>query len=269
LWLPLKFHQELPEHYTLKDSYLVRKKDKYYIHFCIDVPEKMPYKPETVIGIDLGLKNPVTQVDINTKETRFLGKRLKQVKGKYFHLRKKLGKEKNIKQIKKIRKKERNKINSILHQVSREIVEKAYANKAAIVIGYLKNLKKNKGRKFNRKLSGFSYYKLTNYITYKAKERGVPVITINEAYTSKTCHVCGMRGKRTKNWFVCECGYKDNADRNAAFNIGQRGLSYMLGSGVEASAQESIAIRASPYQSYKQIVNRQAHTFNIEHVCGV
>ena len=74
----------------------------------------------------------------------------------------------------KCKNKEKNKINSILHKISKELVNKAYKNKACIVIGKLKYLKKDKGRKFNRKLSGFSYYKLTQYITYKAKEKGIP-----------------------------------------------------------------------------------------------
>ncbi len=241
LWLALKFHQKLPEKYKLKDSFLVRKNNKYYIHFCIDIGEPKPYNPKTIYGIDLGLKNPVTLVDIKTRRTDFLAKELKLVKGKYFYLRKKLGKSKNIKLIKKIKHRERNKVNSILHKVSRYIVSKAYKDNAAIVIGKLKNLKKDKGRKFNRKLSNFSHYKLVNYISYKAKQAGVPFYTANEAYTSKTCSVCGTTGKRAGNWFECSnCKYKDNADRNAAFNIGKRGLGYMLRSGAKAFAQKPL-----------------------------
>ena len=240
LWLPLKFHQELPKNYKLRDSFLVRKDNKYYIHFVIDIPEPKMYKPKTLHGIDLGLKNPVALTDIKTKETIFLGRDLKKVKGKYFYLRKKLGKEKNIRLIKKIRNKEKNKVNSILHKISKEIVNNAYKKKAVIVIGKLKDLKKNKGRKFNRKLSGFSHYKLTKYIEYKAREKGVPFIAVPEYNTSKTCNVCGIKGEREKNWFKCNCGYEDNADRNAAFNIAKRGLSYMLKLGVNAFAQKPI-----------------------------
>ena len=240
LWLPLHFHQGLPKKFELKDSYLVRKYNKYYIHFCIKIKENKQYKPKKVYGIDLGLKNPITLVNINSKETKFLGKEMKQIKGKYFNLRRRLGRNKNLELIKRIKNKERNKVNSLLHKISKEIVNKAYKERACIVIGRLKNLKKDKGRKFNRKLSGFSYYRIVHYISYKAKEKGVPFIKVNEANTSKTCSVCGIIGKRTKNWFKCTCGYEDNADRNAAFNIGKRGLSYMLRSGVEASALKSL-----------------------------
>ncbi len=256
LWLPLKFHQKLPKKYKLRDSFLVRKNDKYYLHFIVDVQEKKQYNPKSIYGIDLGLKNPVTMVNLKTKETNFLGRELKQVKGKYFYLRRKLGREKNLDLIKKIRNKEKNKVNSILHKISKNIVAKAYENKAGIVIGKLKGLNKvYYGRKFNRKLGGFSYYKLTQYIKYKAKEKGVPLYLVNESYTSKTCNVCGSIGKRYKNWFECSnCKHKDNADRNAAFNIGKRGLSYMLGSGAAASAHKSLIGNNEEISTEMQIV---------------
>ncbi len=273
LWLALKFHQELPDDYKLKDSLLVRKKDKYHIHFCIDIKEHKQYKPRTVYGIDLGLKNPVTLVDIKTRETSFLAKDLKQVKGKYFYLRKKLGNSKNLKLIKRLKHKEKNKVNTILHKVSKDIVIKAHKEKAAIVIGRLKNLKKDKSRKFNRKLSNFSHYKLISYISYKAKQSGVPLYLVNEAYTSKTCSVCGTKGNRIKNWFECSnCKYRDNADRNAAFNIGKRGLSYMLGSGVNAFARKPLiqpfekALTENSFVnvSSQERLNEDASTINMQ-----
>ena len=198
------------------------------------------YKSRTIIGIDLGLKNPVTLTNMKTNKTLYLGKELKQIRGKYFYLRKKLGKEKKLKQIIKIKNKEKRKINTLLHTVSKEIIINAYQNKSTIVIGKLKNFKKNKGRKFNRKISSFSYYKLTQYLKYKAREKGIPFIKVSEFNTSKTCSVCGTIGKRDKNWFKCTCGYEDNADRNASINIAKRGLSQELKLGVVASTQKSL-----------------------------
>src|SRR3989344_2850834 len=204
LWLPLKFHQPIPENSIIKDSCLVLKNNQYYIHFSVEINEPKLIKPRNIIGIDLGLKNPVTLTNLNDKKKR--------------------------------------RVNTLLHGLSKWIVNKAYLTKSAIVIGKLDNLPKNYSRKFNRKLNNFPYYKLTNYIEYKAKERGVPTVLVNEAYTSKTCSVCDTIGQRTKNWFKCNnCHYEDNADRNASINIGKRGLSYMLRSGVVTSALKSLA----------------------------
>ncbi len=240
LWLPLKFHQELPKNYTLKDSYLIKKNNKYYIHFCINIKEPKIYSPMNIVAIDLGLKNPITITNLKTKNTAYIGKELKEIRGKYFYLRKKLGKEKKVKQILKIKNKEKRKINTLLHTISKQVIENAYENKSAIVVGKLKNFNKNKGRIFNRKLSNFSYYKFTQFLEYKAKEKGVPLIKVSEYNTSKSCSACGSVGVRNKNLFKCRCGYSDNADRNASINIAKRGLSYALKLGVVASALKSL-----------------------------
>jgi|SRR3989344_488232 len=242
LWLPLKFHQPIPENSIIKDSCLVLKNNQYYIHFSVEINEPKLIKPRNIIGIDLGLKNPVTLTNLNDKKTIFLGKEVNQVRGKSFYLRRKLSQSKKLSTIKKLNDKEKRRVNTLLHGLSKWIVNKAYLTKSAIVIGKLDNLPKNYSRKFNRKLNNFPYYKLTNYIEYKAKERGVPTVLVNEAYTSKTCSVCDTIGQRTKNWFKCNnCHYEDNADRNASINIGKRGLSYMLRSGVVTSALKSLA----------------------------
>jgi len=45
----------------------------------------------------------------------------------------------------------------------------------------LKNIrKKNKGRRFNRKLNTFPYYRLSNFIECKASWEGIAVIEVNE-----------------------------------------------------------------------------------------
>jgi len=106
-----------------------------------------------------------------------------------------------------------------------------------LVVGDVKNMEKNKGKRFNRKLGTFQTFKIKNYLKYKAKEYRVPIKIVNESHTSKTCSACGIRGTRTKNWFHCNCGYEDNADRNASINIAKRGFSYKLNSGAAASAR--------------------------------
>jgi transposase len=69
----------------------------------------------------------------------------------------------------------------------------------------------------------WSFFQLRSFIDYKAQSAGVPVILVDPAYTSKTCHSCGELGYRDALLFSCPtCGAFD-ADKNAALNIAARG----------------------------------------------
>jgi putative transposase len=72
--------------------------------------------------------------------------------------------------IRKIGSHEKRIANDIIHKISRDIVNQAVNSDAMIVLGDIKHLRKRRqntrGRKFNRKLAGFQYYKLTQYIKY-------------------------------------------------------------------------------------------------------
>ncbi|MFY9873010.1 MAG: zinc ribbon domain-containing protein [Candidatus Nitrosopolaris sp.] len=88
----------------------------------------------------------------------------------------------------------------------------------------------------------FQYYKLTQYLTYKAALAGVKVIKVTEEWTSQYCRKCYQKGMRkTQGLFQCEkCG-KENADRNAAFNIGYRALGYISKVGVIVNIPKTLA----------------------------
>jgi len=80
------------------------------------------------------------------------------------------------------------------------------------------------------------FYKLTQYIEYKANEQGIRIFKINERGTSHTCSRCGKKGNRPKQAvFNCKhCGLKDfNADVNGARNI----LKRFSGQGLENGAE--------------------------------
>jgi len=79
-------------------------------------------------------------------------------------------------------------------------------------------------------VNSWSFYRLQNFIEYKAKERGIPFIKINPQYTSQECSYCSIIGERDHKHFICRnkhCEKRDvklNADINAAFNVGKRSL---------------------------------------------
>ncbi len=123
--------------------------------------------------------------------------------------------------------KESRKVDQKIHEMAKDLVEEADEHNELIVVGNLKGLRENsedKGKKTNRIISNFPYYKFLKYLEYKANERGIQVLKMNEHYTSQKCSRCGAKGKRpNQGTFKCpRCGYEINADFNGAKNIFQR-----------------------------------------------
>ncbi|MGQ9759348.1 MAG: RNA-guided endonuclease TnpB family protein [Candidatus Methanomethylicaceae archaeon] len=122
--------------------------------------------------------------------------------------------------------KERNKVNQILHHVSRDIVNYAKENKFAIVMEDLKGIRKlyrrgiGKGRNYRSRMNSRSFYELQRQIEYKAKCEGIPVIYVPAGDTSKSCSVCGLELIPEESR-VLRCSLHGTVDRdvNATFNI--------------------------------------------------
>jgi len=236
-----EYYQNKMNNFTFCDSKIVKKNNEWFAHITIEKNIEMITEYKDILGIDLGIRRPASVVQLSDGMTRYYGKEIRQIRGHYFYLRKKLGQKKANRTIKKIGKTERRKVNDQLHKISRKIVNRAKETNSAIVLGNLKDIQKNgkkkknnknyKGRAFNRRLNSMPFAKLSNYIEYKANLEGIRVIKVSERNTSKTCSRCGQIGKRNKGLFKCKCGYDDNADRNGAINIARRGLGEMSSSG--------------------------------------
>ena len=75
-----------------------------------------------------------------------------------------------------------------------------------------------------------------------AQTAGVPVVLVDPAYTSKTCHLCGHRGYRSGLRFICTtCGVFD-ADLNAAQNIAARGARVTEPEGAPSGSVKAAAL---------------------------
>jgi transposase len=80
---------------------------------------------------------------------------------------------------------------------------------------------------------------LRQFIAYKSLATGVPVVFVDPAYTSQTCHRCGERGHRNGVLFSCTtCGVFD-ADLNGALNIAARGAKVIQPEHPDASIPEA------------------------------
>ena len=89
----------------------------------------------------------------------------------------------------------------------------------------------------NRIVNAMPFNRLSLFIEYKAAWAGVPVIKVDEAYSSRECRICHQDGRRpSQGRFVCSSCGEYNADLNGAVNIGSRALAYMAIAGVHGIA---------------------------------
>ncbi len=245
LWVAIKPHRPFPDDYKICESKLYRRNGRFYLNVVIKckVSLDLDFNFKKILAVDMGERTIASTVLLcngKISNPSFYGKSIRGIRRHYSWLRRRLQEKKALKTLKKISDKERRKVKDILHKISKAIVDMAVKENAIIVIGDLQGIRqrvrdRGKGKRLNRIVHTMPYYSLKKMIEYKAIFRGVAVVSINEAYTSRICHRCGNEGeRRTQGLFICkQCG-EYNADLNGAINIGkkfERDIGYMPLSG--------------------------------------
>lgn len=205
-----------------------KKKKQFWLHITFKSLEKIKQisniKNEKVLGIDRGIYNPIV-----TSDGSFVGcgKDMRRIKNNYQYLKRQLQKKGTRSAKRKLRKisgKEKRFVSDFNHRISKEIANSTYE---MFVLEKLKNIKKTKySKKFNKKISNWSYFQFELFLKYKAESLGKHIVYIDPAYTSQECSCCGkvLKSNRNKNQYKCECGFEGHADINAALNIKNRFL---------------------------------------------
>lgn len=176
-----------------------------------------------VMGIDLGIKCPAVSY-CSDGSVKFYGngRKNKYMRRHYAYLRKKLQTSKNMKAVKRINNKEQRIMCDIDHKLSHDIVKTAVAHNVKVIkLEQLQNIRSTtrKSRKNNHSLHTWSFYRLAQFIEYKAKLAGISVEYVNPAYTSQTCPVCGHVHHANDRNYTCECGFHIHRDLLGAMNI--------------------------------------------------
>ena len=201
---------------------ITQKSGKYIAQIAVQM-EETKTTGNQIMGVDLGLKIPAAAVTQDGK-TKFFGngRQNKFIKRKHRSARRKLGKLKKLAVIRKRDNKEQRWMKDTDHKISRQIVNFAKENQVSTIrLEALSGIRQTArtSRKNEKNLHTWSFYRLAQYIEYKAILEGIQVEYVNPKYTSQKCPVCGERNKASDRKYKCSCGFKGHRDIVGALNI--------------------------------------------------
>lgn len=202
---------------------------------CIDaLPDNGRY-----LGIDIGVNNLATCV-VSDGSFGFIinGRPLKSM-NQFYNKKKaavqaelsKTSNRKRSNRLSQLDTKRNFKINDYMHKASRKIVSYCVANGInTIIIGKNKGWKQhvNIGKRNNQTFTQIPFAQFISMIEYKAKERGIAVVTTEESYTSGTSFIDDEKPVKSnynksrrikRGLFRSNDGTCINADLNAAYQI--------------------------------------------------
>ncbi|WP_432179116.1 RNA-guided endonuclease InsQ/TnpB family protein [Streptomyces sp. NBC_00063] len=216
------------QRYRKGECDLIERDNVFYLIATCDVPEAEAYEPDGFIGVDLGI------VNIATTSTGYqaAGRGLGRYRKRQLDLRRKLQKKRTKsakRRLKERSRREQRHVKNTNHIIAKTIVTEAERTAHGIALEQLKGIRRRvRLRKPQRvQLHSWAFAQLGDFIVYKAKRAGVPLVYVDPAYTSQTCSQCGHVDKRNRvdqGLFICRgCGVVAHADRNASHNIAARG----------------------------------------------
>lgn len=211
---------------TPTSATLVKKRDgTFMLHVHLKRHAPVPLTPTGTLGVDLGRRRVAVDSDAQPYEATDVNR----VRAHYHKVRRSLqtkGTKEAKRLLKRLSGREQRHMRAINHAISKQLVVKAQTTGRQIALEDLTGIRqRTKVRRQHRYgHHSWSFYQLRRFVIYKAHAAGVPVVLVNPAYTSKTCHVCKARGHRNGLKFSCtRCGYVGDADYNAACNIAAAG----------------------------------------------
>lgn len=149
----------------------------------------------------------------------------------------------------------KNRIQQILHRLSKTVVVRARESKTALAFEDIRRIRQlyqrgnGQSRDYRARLNGWSFSEIKRLITYKAAWEGVRIIQLSVKETRGTSQLCPRCGKRiakvdkvTRQLWCTECNVWQDRDVVAAMNLSLQGLARFASS--KGAAGE--AMRGNP-----------------------
>ena len=239
-WVRIKEKGYIPttkDGYGIKSGHVSIKADRYYVSVLIEIPDKpIVNNSSEGIGIDLGLKDFAIVSDGKTYKNINKSAKLKKLEKKLIREQRSLSRKyENIKKGGSTQKrniqKQRLKIQELHHRIdnirtdyiNKTIAEIVKTKPSHITIEDLNVSGMMKNRHLSKAIASQKFYEFKRKLQAKCRENGIEQRTVDRWFpSSKTCHCCKNIKKDLKlsdRLFICDCGYIEDRDFNAALNL--------------------------------------------------
>jgi putative transposase len=209
------------------ESDLVRRDGTWFLIATCEIPAEPTFEPVDWVGVDRGINNLATTSDGDN----FSGRRL----GRYrrWHARKRAELQAKrtrsaMKLLKKRARREARHATHVNHAIAKTVVAVAARTGRGIALEDLGGIRDRVtvSRDQRARQSSWPFHQLGEFVAYKARRAGVPVLVVDPAYTSQRCPRCGDTARANRpdrDHFCCRrCGLAGPADLVAAVNIRNR-----------------------------------------------
>ncbi|MCM0593280.1 MAG: RNA-guided endonuclease InsQ/TnpB family protein [Gloeotrichia echinulata DVL01] len=228
-------HRPIPDGLKIKTASVTKKADGYYVSLSLEdstVPTIKPdFNPESITGIDMGLKEFLTTADGETvaipQHYRKAQKRLRVIQKRVS--RRKKGSNRRQKAVKKLgrqHKKVADKRKDFHFKTANNLLKKY-----DVIAHEDLNIKGISKSRISKSVHDAGWGNFLSILTNKAENAGLLVIPVNPKNTSQDCSNCGAKvpKKLHERWHNCpHCGCSLDRDHNAAINIKNRAVGHSV-----------------------------------------
>jgi len=207
---------------------LILKEGTFYLYVTIDLPTPPPIEPVGVIGVELG----IVEIASDSEGNQYSAEAVKACRRRVREHRRQLQKKNSrsaYKRLQKSRRRQSRFTRQVNHVISKELVQRASLSLKALALEDLSGIQERAngfGRRMRWLIGNWAFDQLKQFLVYKAKAAGIPLVSVDPRNTSRTCSVCGHYNKanrKSQAKFLClQCGLDINADLNASRNIKAR-----------------------------------------------